>query len=78
MLTTIEFNNQTRFYAGEIGDVRRNRELAAEAPSESIPTQLSPWRLLGIRHIPAQDSGAIARRGAAAQVQAIGPQIPPP
>jgi hypothetical protein len=42
MLATIGFDDQSRLYACEIRDVRRNRELTTEASAELVLPKLSP------------------------------------
>ena len=58
MLSSIQLNDQTRFQADEIDDVRSDGVLSVEA--EAVELFLSdsvPQETLGIRYVPAQLSG---------------------
>ena len=55
VLTPVEFHDQPVFEAGEIGYVRSDRALAAEAVSRQLPApQVKPESLFGLGHPAAQ------------------------
>lgn len=56
MLPTIHFNDQTRGYAREVGEVWWDRVLAPEAHAESVVPQHAPQRTLGLGRVIAKSS----------------------
>ena len=60
MLAAVEFDYQSCFQAGEVGDVSGNRVLAAKAlVGELVFAQMKPESMLGIGHVAAELSREI-------------------
>jgi len=54
VLSAVDFDEYARIDAGEVGDIRRNRMLPAEAPaSEPLVAKATPQPTLGVCHVPA-------------------------
>src|SRR6266550_5839660 len=67
MLASIDLDHEVRLEAGEIRDIRRDRDLAAKAKTRYLlSAQPHPKALLGVGHRSSKPSGPLnigARRG---------------
>ena len=74
VLTTVDLDDEHRFQASEVGNVRSDANLATELVAFELPeAQVLPEPTLGVRHVLAKTSCALVCHGAAA-----GPHPPKP
>src|SRR6266566_955601 len=82
MLASIDLDNEVRLEAGEIRDIRRDRDLAAKAKAwYLLSAQPHPKALLGVGHRSSKPSGPLnigARRDRHVSHSTGTPTLPPP
>jgi hypothetical protein len=65
MLSTVGFDDESRFDASKIHYIRRNRMLPSEAPAELVLSERIQKQPLRVRRVPPQTASASDHRGTA-------------